>query len=82
MKGVDESIQVLGVYLRPILVLSDVPVSRNWYKSVSQLYKNSNLYLLDFLKLYEVLLKRFFGRKLTLPSKIPENREQRHLAEK
>ena len=39
MKGVDESIKVLGVYLRPILVLSDVPVSRNWYKSVSQLFK-------------------------------------------
>ena len=26
---------------RPILYLSDVPVSRNWYKTVAKLYQNS-----------------------------------------
>ena len=31
----------LRSWLRPIRVLSDVTVSRPWYKTVSNLYKNS-----------------------------------------
>ena len=34
----------LRSWLRPKWVLSDVPVSRNWYKTVSNLYKNLFIY--------------------------------------
>ena len=32
--------EYLRSWLKPLQVLSDLPVSRNWYKTVSNLYKN------------------------------------------
>ena len=44
-EGVDWNLRTLGVDPRPAWVQSDVPVSRNWYETVSKLYQN--LYIQD-----------------------------------
>ena len=46
--GLGWNLNRFGVWSQPIWVLSDVPVSRKWYKTVSTLYQN--LYIWDVVK--------------------------------
>ena len=38
-------------WLRSMKVISDVPVSKNWYKTVSNLYKNSYIFIQFYIEI-------------------------------